>query len=156
MHLDLAAVIEAAVTEKIERIEAKRYGETKKPRKTVEESDTVARSRYMPAAVKRFVLRRDGGQCTFLAKDRRRCTETRGLEFHHDDPYGRGGDHDPSQVRLLCKVHDLYLAERDYGKAVMDQFRRRGSRVSEPVPPYGLPLATVDRTGATLIAQGTS
>ena len=36
--MDLAAVIEAAVTEKLERIEAKRYGETKNP--TVENTYT--------------------------------------------------------------------------------------------------------------------
>jgi hypothetical protein len=150
MHLDLAAVIEAAVTEKIERIEAKRYGETKRPRKNVEDSDTARRSRYLPAAVRRFVLRRDSRQCTFVDKNGRRCSERNGLEFHHDDPFGRGGDHDPSHVRLLCKVHNLCLAERDYGKDVMDRFRRRGSRVLEPAPSYGLPLATVDCASATL------
>lgn len=40
MNGDLAAVIEAAVSEKLERLEAKRYGATKNPRKSVERSDT--------------------------------------------------------------------------------------------------------------------
>jgi len=62
MQEDLAAVIEAAVTEKLERLEAKRYAETKAPRKTLDETDTSASSRYMPAAVKRVVRKRDGGQ----------------------------------------------------------------------------------------------
>ena len=34
--------------------------------------------------------------------------------------------------------HNAYLAEREYGKEVMDQFRRPGGRVSEPAPAYGL------------------
>ncbi len=138
MHEDLAAVIKAAVTEKLERLEAKRYAETKAPRKSLEETDTSASSRYMPAAVRRVVRKRDLGQCTFVDKHGRRCTERRGLEFHHDDPYGRGGDRSPSNVRLLCKVHNAFLAERDYGKEVMDQYRRSGGRVSESAPVYAL------------------
>jgi len=136
MQEDLATVIEAAVTEKLERLEAKRFAETKRPRKTLEETDTSASSRYMPAAVKRVVWKRDGGQCTFVDGQGRRCTERRGLEFHHDDPYGRGGDRSPSNIRLVCRSHNAFLAERDYGKDVMDQYRRSGSRVSESSPVY--------------------
>jgi len=138
MSVDLAAVIEAAVSEKLERIEAKRYGETKNPRKSLEDTDTSPRSRYIPAAVKRIVRRRDSGQCRFVDKNGRRCTERRGLEFHHHDPFGRGGDHDPAKISLMCRQHNAYLAEREYGKEVMDQFRRPGGRVSEAAPAYGL------------------
>jgi hypothetical protein len=136
MDGDLAAVIEAAVTEKLERLEAKRYGETKSPRKTLDETETSPKSRYMPAAVRRIVRKRDGHQCTFVDGSCRRCTERRRLEFHHDDPYGRGGNHDPSRIRLLCKTHNLLLAERDYGKDVIESYRRTGGRVSEPAPVY--------------------
>jgi len=137
MNVDLAAVIEAAVTDKLERIEAKRYGETKNPRKTIEETDTSPRSRYIPAAVRRIVRRRDSDQCRFVDKSGRRCTERRGLEFHHHDPFGRGGDHDPARIRLMCRAHNAYLAEREYGKAVMDKFRRSDGRMSETASPYG-------------------
>jgi len=63
MHEDLAAVIEAAVTEKLERLEAKRYAETKRPRKNLEQTDTSPESRYIPAAVRRAVRKRDGDRC---------------------------------------------------------------------------------------------
>ncbi len=63
---DLAAVIEAAVTEKLERLEAKRYGVSKKPRKRLEGTDTSAKSRYIPMAVRRHVWKRDGRRCTFV------------------------------------------------------------------------------------------
>ncbi len=46
---DLATVIEQAVTEKLERLESKRYGKTKAPRKSLEETDTSPSSRYIPA-----------------------------------------------------------------------------------------------------------
>ncbi len=137
MQEDLAAVIEAAVTEKLERLEAKRYAVAKAPRKSLEESDTSAKSRYLPAAVRRFVSKRDGNQCRFLDKNGKRCSERLRLEFHHDDPFGRGGDHDPSKVRLLCKTHNLLMAERYYGKDFMERYRRKDDRVSESTIVYG-------------------
>ena len=63
MNEDLATVIEAAVTEKLEKLEAKRFGVTKRSRKSFAESDT-SRSRHIPAAVRRLVFERDRGQCT--------------------------------------------------------------------------------------------
>jgi len=136
MHEDLAAVIEAAVTEKLERLEARRFAETRTSRKSLEQTDTSGSSRYIQAAVRRIVRKRDGGQCTFVDGQGRRCIERRSLEFHHDDPFGRGGDRSPSNIRLGCRSHNAYLAERDYGKDVMDQYRRNGNRVSESAPVY--------------------
>ena len=46
---DLAAIIEEAVTEKLERLESKRFGKTKSPRKSLEKTDTSPSSRYIPA-----------------------------------------------------------------------------------------------------------
>ena len=89
---DLVSMMEMAVTEKLERLEAKRLGKVKNPRKSVEEADTSPGVRGISAPVKRFVWERDGAQCTFERADGRRCPERRGLEFHHDDPYGFGGD----------------------------------------------------------------
>src|SRR3990172_5573611 len=76
MNQDLASVIEAAVNEKLEKLEAKRFGKTRKPSKSLEETDTSGSSRYVQAAVKRIVWKRDGGQCTFVGEGGRRCTET--------------------------------------------------------------------------------
>jgi hypothetical protein len=137
MDSDLAAVIEEAVTEKLERLEAKRFAETKSPRKTLEQTDTSAKSRYVPAAVRRFVSRRDGNRCRFVSEAGRRCTERRGLQFHHEDPFGRGGDHDPHKISLMCERHNAHFAEREYGKEVMMKYRRNGEGVSETAPAYG-------------------
>ena len=132
--VDLASLVEAAVTEKLERLEAKRFGQTNKPRKSLEEVDTSPGSRYISAPVKRIVWKRDGGRCTDLSPNGRRCTAREGLEYHHDDPYGLGGDRSPDNVRLLCEVHNALMAERDFGKDVIDQYRRSDDRVSEPPP----------------------
>jgi hypothetical protein len=133
---DLGTIIEEAVTEKLERLESKRYGKTKAPRKSLEQTDTSPSSRYIPAAVKRAVVKRDQGQCRFVDKAGRLCTERHRLEFHHREPFGRGGDHRVENVALLCRTHNGYLAERDYGKEVIERYRRSPSRVSEPAAVY--------------------
>jgi hypothetical protein len=135
---DLATIIEEAVTEKLERLESKRFAKTKAPRKSLEETDMSPRSRTIPAAVKRAVRTRDLGQCTFKDNAGRRCTERHRLEFHHRKPYGRGGDHSPDNIELRCKAHNLYQAERDYDKEVIEQYRRSSSRVSERAAVYTL------------------
>ena len=131
---DLASIIDAAVSEKLERVEAKRFGKTKKPRKSVEEADTSPGVRGISAAVKRFVCERDGNRCTYVGPGGKRCPERDKLEFHHDDPYGLGGDRSKENVRLLCECHNAYMADLDYGKEKMDQYRRSADRVGEPEP----------------------
>jgi len=124
---DLASVIDAAVSEKLERVETKRYGQTNKPRKDLEDADTTPGGRNISAPVKRAVWERDGSQCTFFSDEGTRCPERHRLEFHHDNPYALGGDRSANNIRLLCKTHNAFMAERDYGKEKMDQFRRRSA-----------------------------
>lgn len=133
---DLATIIEVAVTEKLEQLEARRFGVTKAPRTDLENADTSGSSRYIPAAVRRAVWSRDGGRCTYLDRHGRRCSETRGLELHHRNAYARGGDHQLDNLGLLCRAHNGYLADQEYGREKMDRHRRGESRVGEPAPAY--------------------
>jgi hypothetical protein len=125
---DLAAVIEAAVTEKLERIEARRLALTNRPRKGLADTDTTPASRHIPAPVRRAVRKRDGNQCRFVDSSGRRCGERRHLRYHHIHPYGMGGDHGFENIKLMCRRHDEYLAECDYGRRAMARFRREGKR----------------------------
>jgi hypothetical protein len=70
---DLARIIDEAVREKLERLEARRFGRKKTPRKTLAETDTTPSSRHVPAAVRRAVHARDKGQCTSVDRHGRRC-----------------------------------------------------------------------------------
>ncbi len=135
MDVDLVTALEAAVNEKLERLYAKRFAETRKPRKDIDDVDISSGVRYIPAPVRRIVCRRDGNQCTFVDRAGRRCAERRRLEFHHRSPYGRGGDRSPENLCLMCHAHNAYLAELDYGKEVMEKYRGRG-RMSERSPGY--------------------
>ena len=122
---DLAQVIEQAVTEKLERLEARRFAKTQAPRASLAETNTVPASRHIPAAVRRAVYARDDGRCTYADVRGRRCAARADLEFHHHDrPYGRGGGHSLDNIRLMCHAHNAYRAEIDYGKNEMARYRR--------------------------------
>jgi len=123
---DLGTIIEAAVTEKLERLEARRFAATTRPRKDLSTTDTSPSSRHVPAAVRRAVRERDGGRCRYIDDSGRRCEERHPLEYHHIHPFGLGGDHRPENVRLMCAQHNAYLADHDYGRETMDRFRRLG------------------------------
>lgn len=69
----LADVIDRAVSETLERLEARRFALTRKPRKSLADTDTRPGSRHIPAAVRRAVHQRDGGRCTFTDRGGRRC-----------------------------------------------------------------------------------
>ncbi|HEY7923701.1 MAG TPA: HNH endonuclease [Vicinamibacteria bacterium] len=116
---DLALVIEQAVSEKLQRLEARRFAKTNAPRRTLAESETSPISRRVPAAVRRAVHKRDAGRCTYVDAKGRRCGERRRLEFHHRHPYAMGGDHSPGNVSLLCAAHNRLMAEHDYGRAAI-------------------------------------
>jgi hypothetical protein len=131
---DLAAIVEQAVTEKLQRLEARRFARTQAPRKTLSESETSPTTRQIPAAVKRAVYARDGGRCRYEDEQGRRCTARQGLEFHHRRPFGRGGDHSVDNVSLACKCHNGYLAEVDYGREAIARHRRSGTRPLGPTP----------------------
>jgi 5-methylcytosine-specific restriction endonuclease McrA len=126
---DIAAIIQRAVAEKLERLEARRFAKTAAPRnaaprkatprKAVSPGNSSGPSRHIPAAVRRAVRARDGDRCRFVDEQGRRCCERHRLEFHHRRPYGMGGDHSPENISLLCPAHNRYVAELDYGKAAV-------------------------------------
>ena len=128
---DLGAVIEAAVTDTLERLEARRFATTKRPRKSLSNTRMSPDSRYIPAAVRRAVRERDGDRCRYVDASGRRCQERHRLHYHHLHTFAVGGDHRPENIRLMCKAHNHYLAECDYGRDAMNRFRRPGGRVSE-------------------------
>ena len=138
---DLARIIDIAITEKLERVESRRFGRTREPRKRLVETDTTPNSRHIPAAIRRAVHARDGGRCAFRDKHGRRCAKRHDLEFHHKKPFARGGDHSPSNLTLLCRAHNTLMAELDYGRDVVARFWASTRRSVAPVDVYGDPIA---------------
>jgi len=129
---DLAAIIEAAVTEKLERLEARRFARTKAPRNGPSATQVPPSSRHVPAAVRRAVYERDGGRCRYVNERGRRCTAREGLEFHHRHPFAFGGHHSPDGMALLCRTHNGLLAEIDFGREAVAKHRRSDAAFRRP------------------------
>jgi 5-methylcytosine-specific restriction endonuclease McrA len=128
---DLAAIIEIAVSEKLERLEARRFGTTKRPRKTISQTNTSPRTRRVPAAVKRAVRDRDEGRCRYVDEQGRRCTAHVGVEYQHRRPFALGGDHSLTNLSLICHGHNRYLAEIDYGREAMATYVRQKAEAAD-------------------------
>ena len=87
----LAAVVERAVSGELERLEARRFGRTRSPRRAPTDAKPSSSSRQIPSAVRRAVADRDQDRCRFIDEQGRRCTERHQLQFHHRHPFGMGG-----------------------------------------------------------------
>ncbi len=74
------------------------------------------RRRRVPAAVRRAVFERDGGQCTFVDEQGRRCGQRHFLEFDHIDAHALGGTETVTNLRLRCRMHNALEAERLFGR----------------------------------------
>jgi hypothetical protein len=83
------------------------------------------RVRRIPAAVRRAVFNRDGQQCTHVEPGGRRCAETHLLEFHHLQPFAKGGEHTAANLALRCAAHNALAAEDDFGREVIEGARAR-------------------------------
>jgi hypothetical protein len=103
---NVADVLDRALTLLLDDLERRRCAAVTKPR---EGTALAGQTRYIPAAVKREVWRRDDGRCAF-SSGRQRCAETAFLEFHHVVPYADGGPATVGNIELRCRAHNQYEA----------------------------------------------
>lgn len=122
---DVAQVVDRALDALILQLEKRKFGATTAPRRLRRPKSSITRrprrqraivrKRYVPAHVRRAVWERDHGQCTFVSANGTRCKARRFLEFDHVDPVARGGQTTVDTMRLRCRAHNQYEAERASG-----------------------------------------
>jgi 5-methylcytosine-specific restriction endonuclease McrA len=109
--------------ERAERREKRKQKAARPKPKTQEPGET---SRYISPAIKDAVYNRDGGRCTYVGSDGKRCNSTWDLEIHHDGtPYALDGEHRIHNLKLLCAVHNKLMAERVFGRGNQERFKRK-------------------------------
>jgi len=86
---------------------------------------TIPSAAILPAATarsqiareaRRAVLERDGLGCCWVDAEGNRCGSTGWLELDHHHPAGKGGSSESQNLRLLCRAHNRFAAERAYGR----------------------------------------
>ena len=111
------------------------------------------KGRYVPAEVRRSVWVRDGGQCTFTSESGRRCPSSDRLEFDHVQPVARGGESTVANLRLCCRAHNQYQAERTFGAGFMAR-KRADARTRRARRPSVEPHDSRDEVIARLLSLG--
>ena len=131
-------IIDRALTALLDELARKKFAATSCPR---EVPAAGARTRHVPAHVKRAVWIRDEARCAFVSSAGRRCQERGFLEFHHVQPYGAGGAATIENIELRCRAHNGYEAELFYGTRFVPQ-----ARVEKGAPRF-TEMRTVDLVG---------
>jgi 5-methylcytosine-specific restriction endonuclease McrA len=112
---DVMEVFRRALRELRVQLEKRKFAKSDRPRR----QSGAAKGRHIPAAVKRAVVERDGGQCTFVSDKGKRCDSRTRLELDHVEPVARGGEATADNLRLRCRAHNQYAAELVYGEEFM-------------------------------------
>ena len=109
---DLATLFERALDTLIEQQLKRKLGAgTVRKRRTLKPG-----SRHVPLGVVRLVWERDGGQCTFVDAEGRRCSSRRFVTLEHRHPFSLGGSPSAENLCLLCRAHNLHTARQVFGE----------------------------------------
>ena len=118
---NIATAIERAVDTLRADLLKERFAVGAKPKKSpTGTKKSRARTRHVPADVRREVVARDGLRCAFVDPETgRRCGSDQRLELEHHVPFARGGAHDASAMSLYCRAHNAFTARRAFGAEQM-------------------------------------
>ncbi|MEM7261635.1 MAG: HNH endonuclease signature motif containing protein [Planctomycetota bacterium] len=75
--------------------------------------------RYIPEALRGLVLERSGYRCEYVSPEGYRCEQTTKLQIDHIVPYAKGGPTTSENLRCLCQSHNLWAAEKAFGKELV-------------------------------------
>ena len=146
---DVAEVLKRALQSLVHELEKKKFARAEHPMPRPHADASTGR--HIPASVRRSVVQRDGGRCAFVSSNGKRCESRGRLEFDHVTPVARGGQTMAENVRLLCRDHNQYEAERVFGRGFILEKRQeaRRSAIEPRSRASRTPEAQMRRAGAT-------
>ncbi len=133
---DTAEIIDRALDVLIAHLEQRKFAAARRPGEKVA-GKTAPRT--VPAHVKRAVWQRDAGRCAFVSDDGHRCGARTRLELDHVTPVARGGTASADGMRLLCRTHNQFEAERVLGRDFMRR-KREAARNRAANRPGAVPV----------------
>ena len=122
---DLATVIERGLDLVLADLEKKVLGKTDRPRRSA-----GTKNGSFSRQARREIYERDGEQCTYTSPSGERCRARAFVQLDHYDPRALGGPGTTRNGRLLCRAHNLFEAEKAFGrKYVENRIRLRQQRL---------------------------
>jgi hypothetical protein len=116
---DFAPIVEQALDLLLAELQKQRFARTSRPRR-----ERPSKSNRVTSGTQRAVLERDGLQCSFVDEQGRRCTARAFLERDHKTPRGKGGGSGADNIRHLCRSHNQFCAEIEYGRDHIERAKR--------------------------------
>jgi hypothetical protein len=116
---DVGRILSKAIAVLLDQVRRRKFAQTSSARSMKSGKHP---SRHIPAATRREVWQRDGGHCTFVSRDGRRCASKEFLEFDHVDAWARSRSHSADGITLRCRAHSQWRARQDFGEAQMARF----------------------------------
>ena len=135
---DMAQVLDRALDALIAKLERQKFAATSRMRP----GRGTPKGRHVPAEVRRAVWLRDQGRCTFVSEKGHRCESRTRLELDHVDPVARGGAATVANLRLRCRAHNQYAAEKAFGAGFMQRKREASRRRIEEAKARNAAAAT--------------
>ncbi len=118
---DMAEIQEQAMADYVDKRKSQCHKQVKNPQTSPRPCDADRVS----SQSKREVYQRDGGRCSFVGTAGHRCSSTYQLEYDHKTPRAHGGASDAGNLRLLCRVHNQFMAEEMIGAERVGSARAR-------------------------------
>jgi 5-methylcytosine-specific restriction endonuclease McrA len=82
---------------------------------------TRKRSRAIPSVVRELISERGDYQCQYRGPDGTRCTQRTGVQVDHIQAFSKFGKSEVSNLQLLCKAHNLFRVEEEFGEEFIRQ-----------------------------------
>ncbi len=102
-----------------------------------ESEPSPRRSRYIPSSLRERLLERASYQCEYRGLAGVRCTERTGLEIDHIEPYAKEGATGETNLRVLCRGHNLFLAVEEFGEEFVARKVERKRQQTSGTSPAG-------------------
>jgi hypothetical protein len=140
--VDVPQIIHLGVVKYRDQLVGRKFGTTERPAKP----RPTGTRRAIPAHVRRKVYERDGRSCAFIDEASNRCGSTNHLEFDHVVPVARGGRSTAENLRLVCRAHNQYEAERAFGRKFIEEKKQaRAAGASPTSRPFDRAAPACDR-----------
>ncbi len=106
---------------KVVKSRSKKHCDTKQDRSGVKKALSVRKA--IAPSVRNSIYRRDQGCCQFESANGMKCLSRSFTQIDHIIPYALGGSNEPDNLRLLCRAHNLLMAEKVFGREKIDKAR---------------------------------
>lgn len=121
-----AQIFDYALSFMLDRVDPLRKKPKDPSTQLAAESASKRVTKKISAPVRRSIIQSAQGSCTYKDPHTgRTCGSRHQIQIDHIIPKAMGGSDEPENLRVRCREHNLFEAERVFGRNKMEEFRRK-------------------------------